>query len=59
MNRLQSGEYFLRIQGFDLETNPDYWLTLKTPATNHSDFSEPNNSATGAYDLQTIQHDSS
>jgi Ca2+-binding RTX toxin-like protein len=59
MNRLPSGEYFLRIQGFDLATNPDYWLTLNTPATNHSDFSEPNNSATGAYDLQAIQHDSS
>ena len=54
MGGLPAGEYFLKVTGFDDVTNPDYWLTLNTPEPNESDFSEPNESLEGAYDLREV-----
>jgi len=55
MEGLPAGEYFLRVSGFEQSTNPDYWLTLNTPEPLESDFAEPNDSLSQAYDLRAIE----
>ena len=54
MEGLPEGEYYLRVNGFEDATNPDYWLTLNAPEPIESDFAESNDTFQDAYNLRDV-----
>lgn len=60
---LPAGEYYAAVWGFENATNSEYVLTIVAPpepiSGGDEDFAEPNNTSQTAYDLRTIEHDSS
>ena len=55
MEGLPAGDYYLRVNGFEDATNPDYWLSLNTPEPIESDFAESNDTQSEAYTLRDIE----
>ncbi len=55
MEGLPAGDYYLRVNGFEDATNPDYWLSLNTPEPIESDFAESNDTLSEAYTLRDIE----
>ena len=60
---LPAGEYYAAVWGFADATNPEYQLAIVAPqepvSGGDADFAEPNDTSQTAYDLRTIEHDSS
>ncbi|WP_179051975.1 pre-peptidase C-terminal domain-containing protein [Nostoc sp. TCL26-01] len=48
---LTSGDYLIKVYGYDGETNSDYTLTVNSPVGNNQDWLEANNSLSAAKNL--------
>ncbi|MFM6323261.1 MAG: pre-peptidase C-terminal domain-containing protein [Microcystis panniformis] len=51
LQELTTGDYFIKVFGYDGANNPNYTLTINAPISNSADSFEPNNTQATASDL--------